>query len=69
MEERNARFGIPPATVYENMKNLEIYASKLKSLKQGDVFTDSIIESFKIGAIDKWQKKLKTRIIEAGIQK
>lgn len=69
LEERNARFGIPPATVYENMKNLEIYASKLKSLKQGDVFTDSIIESFKIGAIDKWQKKLKTRIIEAGIQK
>ncbi|MGO0861961.1 glutamine synthetase, partial [Clostridioides difficile] len=69
LEERNARFGTPPATVYENMKNLEIYASKLKSLKQGDVFTDSIIESFKVGAIDKWQKKLKTRIIEAGIQK
>lgn len=43
------------------MKNLEIYASKLKSLKQGDVFTDSIIESFKIGAIDKWQKKIKNQ--------
>lgn len=59
LEERNSRFSVPPETVYENMKNLEIYSFKLKSLKQGNVFTDEIIESFKVGAIDKWQKKLK----------
>lgn len=64
LEERNSRFSVPPETVYENMKNLEIYSFKLKSLKQGNVFTDEIIESFKVGAIDKWQKKLINRIIE-----
>ncbi|RDY24719.1 glutamine synthetase [Romboutsia maritimum] len=67
LEERNDRFGIPPATVYENMKNLEIYDCKLKSLKQGDVFTDKIIDSFKTGAIEKWKKELKNRIIEENI--
>lgn len=64
LDERNSRFSVPPETVYENMKNLEIYSFKLKSLKQGNVFTDEIIESFKVGAIDKWQKKLINRIIE-----
>lgn len=64
LEERNSRFSVPPETVYENMKNLEIYSFKLKSLKQGNVFTDEIIKSFKVGAIDKWQKKLINRIIE-----
>ena len=62
-EERRIRFGNPPITVYENMKNFETYEKKLKSLKHGNVFTDSIINSFKIGAIDKWQKELRFRII------
>ncbi len=66
-EERRRRFGNPPATVYENMKNIEKLSHKLKCLKQGDVFTDAIIQSFKVGAIDKWQKKLKTRLIEQNI--
>ena len=64
LEERNERFSIPPATVYENMKNLDIYKDKLVSLKQGDVFTDQIINSFKIGALDKWTKELEYRIIQ-----
>lgn len=67
LNERNKRFGNPPATVYENMKNIQKYSYKLKSLKQGNVFTDAIINSFRVGAIDKWQKKLKTRLIEQNI--
>lgn len=63
-EERNKRYSTPPATVYENMKNLDIYKCKLEALTQGNVFSDKIIESFKIGAIDKWKKELKNRIIE-----
>lgn len=59
MEERNERFSVPPATVYENMQNLEKYKNKLDSLKQGNVFTDAIIESFKVGAIKKWKKRIK----------
>ena len=62
-EERNVRFGEPPATVYENMRNFKKYEEKLKSLKNGNVFSDSIINSFRTGAIDKWKKELRFRII------
>ena len=62
-EERNIRFGEPPATVYENMRNFKKYEEKLKSLKNGNVFSDSIINSFRTGAIDKWKKELRFRII------
>lgn len=62
-EERNIRFGEPPATVYENMQNFKKYESKLESLKHGNVFNDSIINSFRTGAIDKWKKELRFRII------
>ena len=64
INDLNKRFGVPPATVYENMRNLKVYECKLKALKQGDVFTDKIIDSFKTGAIDKWEKELKNRIIQ-----
>ena len=62
-EERNERFGMPPATVYENMLNLDKYKEKLECLKDGNVFTDSIIDSFKYGSLDKWKKELRHRII------
>ena len=58
-EERNERFGMPPATVYENMLNLDKYKEKLECLKDGNVFTDSIIDSFKYGSLDKWKKELR----------
>lgn len=64
IEERNERFSVPPATVYENMRNLEINKSKTDVLKMGDVFTEAIIDSFKTGAIDKWTKELNNRIIQ-----
>lgn len=67
-EERRQRFGIPPRTVYENMNNLEVYKDKLESLKQGGVFTDVIINSFKTGALDKWQKQLTSRIISKDVK-
>ena len=67
IEERHKRFSIPPATVYENMQNLERYKYKLDSLKQGGVFTDAIINSFKVGAIKKWSKELSNRIIDDSI--
>ena len=33
-------------------------------MKQGEVFTDNIINSFKVGSIDKWKKELGYRIIQ-----
>lgn len=68
INERNRKFSNPPATVYENMKNLELYKYKLDSLKQGKVFTDEIINSFKIGALDRWSKELKNRIINDNME-
>ncbi|MGL5756218.1 MAG: glutamine synthetase [Paraclostridium sp.] len=65
--ERNKRFSTPPATVYENMKNLELQSHKIESLTQGEIFTDRIIDSFKTGAIDKWKKELKNRTIQDNI--
>lgn len=62
-DERNGRFGEPPATVYENMQNFKKYEGKLESLKHGNVFSDNIINSFRTGAIDKWKKELRFRII------
>jgi len=68
LEERNNRFSVPPATVYENLNNLQRYEYKLSSLKQGDVFTDVIINSFKMGALDKWTKELQNRIIKENME-
>lgn len=68
LEERNARFGQPPRTVYEAMLSFETYPEKLKSLTQGAVFTEAIIDSFKVGSLDKWKKKLSSRIIDRNIR-
>ena len=68
-EERNRMFGKPPATVFENMKNFDLYSKKLESLKHGNVFTDNIINSFRVGAIDKWQKELRFRIIHEHMER
>lgn len=63
-EERNTRYSKPPATVYENIRNLEEYDYKLESLSQGDVFTEKILNSFKCSVTEKWSKELKDRIIQ-----
>ena len=68
LEERNARFGQPPRTVYEAMLAFETYPEKLKSLTQGAVFTEAIIDSFKVGSLDKWKKKLSSRLIDRNIR-
>lgn len=64
LEERNKRFSAPPATVYENVRSLDIEKDKLEALKQGGVFNDKIINSFKVGSIDKWKKEFGNRIIQ-----
>lgn len=68
LEKRNQRFGLPPATVYEAMLNFEKYPEKLKVLTDGDVFTYSILNSFRVGSLDIWKKKLSSRIIDRNIR-
>lgn len=62
-EERTKYFGKAPATVYENLKAFELYQDKIEVLKKGNVFNDSIINSFKISVIERWVTEIKNRII------
>ena len=62
--ERNKYFGKAPATVYENLSQLESNPSKLKCLKRNNVFTDSIINSFKLAFIERWTTEITHRVIK-----
>ncbi len=62
-EERDALFGTPPATVWENVKGLDLYPDKYKVLTNAEVFTDNIIASFKASILMKWTTELNNRII------
>ena len=61
--ERNKFFGKAPATVYENLTQLNSNPSKLKALKRNNVFTDAIINSFKLAAIERWSTEITKRVI------
>lgn len=67
-QERNIRFGRPPATVYDNIINLENYPEKLEVLKQDGVFSDRLIESYKTFILNTWTYELAHRIIDDNIE-
>jgi glutamine synthetase len=62
-EERIALFGKAPSTVYENIQGLNHDGARTGLLKNGGVFTDALIESFKLVTLDKWTAELVGRII------
>jgi len=62
-EQRNSLFGVAPKSIYENIQNLEKYKEKLEILKINNVFTDKIINSFKISVIKRWKEEMCKRII------
>lgn len=62
-EERETYFGKAPATVYENLLAFEKYPDKIKVLKDGGIFTDKIINSFKLTAINRWVTEITNRLI------
>ena len=62
--ERNKYFGKAPATVYENLVQLDSNPSKLKCLKRNNVFTDAIINSFKLAFIERWTTEITHRVIK-----
>ncbi|MHC1719412.1 MAG: glutamine synthetase [Clostridiaceae bacterium] len=61
--EREAFFGKAPATVYENLCAFDNYPEKLEVLKDGDVLTDKLINSFRMGTMKKWLIEIQNRII------
>ena len=62
-EERDARFGKPPATVWENMLGFDLYPDKTAVLTAGSTLRPQIIESFCTGALLRWRTELISRII------
>jgi len=62
-EERNALFGKPPTTVWENMENLKKYADKTEVIKTGNILRQEIIDAFVAGALIRWSTELLKRII------
>lgn len=66
-EERNKLYGKAPATVWENISAFSSNTIKQQVLKKGDVFTDELINSFRVCTTEKWKNELKGRIIHDNI--
>lgn len=62
-EERDAMFGAPPATVWENMQAFDNYPAKVKVITAGGALRTQIIKSFKAGAILRWKTEIIARIL------
>lgn len=66
--QRNEYFGVAPATVFENLSAFDKYPEKVEVLKVNSVFTDKLINSFKIATIKRWTTEITSRIIPSYIQ-
>lgn len=61
--ERDALFGKPPATVWENLRAFKEHPEKVAVLTQGNILREEYIESFMQGALIRWKTELLTRLI------
>lgn len=64
-EERDALFGKPPATVWENVKIMQSESEKIKTLTQSGAITDDIVKSFVASILYRWENELMDRLIPA----
>ena len=56
-------FGAPPATVWENMENLNNYPEKRAVITAGGALSEKIVKAFVEGALLRWKTELISRII------
>jgi len=66
-EERDKLYGKAPTTLWENINAFSSNQIKQQVLKKGDVFTEEIINSFRISTAEKWKNELAGRIIHDNI--
>ena len=62
-EERNALFGVAPATVWENLLGFEKFPEKAEAICGNGVITPQSLESYKISTLNQWKTELHNRII------
>ena len=67
-EERDAMFGKAPRTVWENFKALDLHPDKVDTLAC-DAFQKRIMESFRLGALNRWALELQYRLIPENLSK
>lgn len=63
-EERNKIYGRSPKTVYENVKNLDIYSDKMKIFERNSIFDNDIINSIKVSILTRWRTEIAHRVIK-----
>ena len=64
-EERDAAFGKPPATVWENIKTMKANKDKVAVITAGDSLNQVIVDSFLDSIEYRWENELVDRIIPA----
>ena len=62
-EERDAAFGKPPATVWENVKIMKANPDKVKVITKGGILSEQIVDSFLASIVYRWKNELIDRII------
>ena len=62
-EERDAAFGKPPATVWENVKIMKANPDKVAVLTRGGTLSEKIVDSFLASIVYRWKNELIDRII------
>ena len=62
-EERDALFGKPPATVWENVKTMKAHPEKVEVITKGGSLSPVIVESFLASIVYRWKNELMDRII------
>ncbi|MCR1899458.1 glutamine synthetase [Irregularibacter muris] len=62
-QERNAIFGTPPATPWENISYFDQHKDRVGILLRGEVMTPNTINSVKASTIDIWKKELLNRVL------
>lgn len=68
-EERDAMFGVAPATVWENIKGFINNPEKVNVLTAGGTFTEDLMKSFLAGIENRWCMELSSRIVPKNIKK
>ncbi len=64
-EERDAAFGKPPATVWENVRTMKASPEKAAVITAGDSLNETIVASFLDSIVYRWENELVDRIIPA----
>jgi glutamine synthetase len=67
-DERDRLFGVPPATVWENMRNLEAFPDRIHVLTAGGALTRRAIDAFGKASTERWKRELLVRIVPEDLE-